>query len=177
MLPGQINYLRVSITDRCNLRCFYCTPWGGWQKLPSQEILSYEELLRLAGVAAGAQAIIFFVAIILAILAPIAARLVQLAVSRQREYLADASSVELTRYPAGLERALVVIAADQEPLEVANRATQHLYIVNPVKKLSDRQMGLFSTHPPILDRVNRLRAMTGEPPMTSEAMLRIKGLE
>jgi GTP 3',8-cyclase len=53
MLPGQINYLRVSITDRCNLRCFYCTPWGGWQKLPSQEILSYEELLRLAGVAAG----------------------------------------------------------------------------------------------------------------------------
>jgi len=53
MLPGQINYLRVSITDRCNLRCFYCTPWGGWQKLPCQEILRYEELLRLAGVAAG----------------------------------------------------------------------------------------------------------------------------
>jgi cyclic pyranopterin phosphate synthase len=53
ILPGQINYLRVSITDRCNLRCFYCTPWGGWQKLPSREILRYEELLRLAGVAAG----------------------------------------------------------------------------------------------------------------------------
>lgn len=53
MLPGQINYLRVSITDRCNLRCFYCTPWGDWQKLPCQEILRYEELLRLAGVAAG----------------------------------------------------------------------------------------------------------------------------
>jgi cyclic pyranopterin phosphate synthase len=52
ILPGQINYLRVSITDRCNLRCFYCTPWGGWQKLPCQEILRYEELLRLAGVAA-----------------------------------------------------------------------------------------------------------------------------
>ncbi len=52
-MPGQINYLRVSITDRCNLRCFYCTPWGDWQKLPSQEILRYEELLRLAGVAAG----------------------------------------------------------------------------------------------------------------------------
>ncbi|MGA7578822.1 MAG: GTP 3',8-cyclase MoaA [Desulfobaccales bacterium] len=50
---GDINYLRVSITDRCNLRCFYCTPWGGWQKLPSPEILRYEELLRLAGVAAG----------------------------------------------------------------------------------------------------------------------------
>ena len=53
ILPGQINYLRLSITDRCNLRCFYCTPWGGWQKLPCQEILRYEELLRLAGVAAG----------------------------------------------------------------------------------------------------------------------------
>ena len=52
-MPGQINYLRVSITDRCNLRCFYCTPWGGWQKLPCQEILRYEELLHLAGVAAG----------------------------------------------------------------------------------------------------------------------------
>jgi cyclic pyranopterin phosphate synthase len=52
-LPGQINYLRVSITDRCNLRCFYCTPWGGWKKLPAPEILRYEELLRLAGVAVG----------------------------------------------------------------------------------------------------------------------------
>jgi cyclic pyranopterin phosphate synthase len=53
VLPGEINYLRVSITDRCNLRCFYCTPWGGWEKLPAPEILRYEELLRLAGVAAG----------------------------------------------------------------------------------------------------------------------------
>jgi cyclic pyranopterin phosphate synthase len=52
ILPGQINYLRVSITDRCNLRCFYCSPGGDWQKLPCQEILRYEELLRLAGVAA-----------------------------------------------------------------------------------------------------------------------------
>lgn len=53
MVPGQINYLRISITDRCNLQCFYCTPWGGWEKLPCGEILRYEELLRLAGVAAG----------------------------------------------------------------------------------------------------------------------------
>lgn len=52
-MPGSINYLRVSITDRCNLRCFYCTPWGGWEKLPCGEILRYEELLRLAEVAAG----------------------------------------------------------------------------------------------------------------------------
>jgi GTP 3',8-cyclase len=53
VLPGEINYLRLSITDRCNLRCFYCIPWGGWEKLPAPEILRYEELLRLAGVAAG----------------------------------------------------------------------------------------------------------------------------
>jgi cyclic pyranopterin phosphate synthase len=52
ILPGEINYLRVSITDRCNLRCFYCTPWGGWEKLPAPEILRYEEMRRLAAVAA-----------------------------------------------------------------------------------------------------------------------------
>ena len=51
-MPNEINYLRISITDRCNLRCFYCTPWGGWEKLPAPEILRYEELLHLAGVAA-----------------------------------------------------------------------------------------------------------------------------
>ena len=51
-MPNEINYLRVSITDRCNLRCFYCTPWGGWEKLPAPEILRYEELLHLVGVAA-----------------------------------------------------------------------------------------------------------------------------
>src|SRR6266550_2122353 len=109
-----------------------------------------------------AQAIIAVIAIVLAILAPIIARFIQLAVSRQREYLADASSIELTRNPYGLERALAKIAADPEPLEVANRATQHLYIVNPIKKLGERSSGLFSTHPPILDRINRLRQMTGE---------------
>jgi heat shock protein HtpX len=125
----------------------------------------------------GLQAIVLILAIVLAILAPIMARLVQLAVSRQREYLADASSVDLTRNPVGLENALMKIAADQEPLEVANRATQHLYIVNPMKKLSDRGMGLFSTHPPILDRVNRLRAMYGQPPLDSMTVAALKGLE
>ena len=79
----------------------------------------------------------FVVAIVLAILAPIVARLVQLAVSRQREYLADASAVELTRNPYGLERALAKIATDKEVLEVANRATQHLYFANPIKKFEE----------------------------------------
>ncbi|MCU0505306.1 MAG: M48 family metallopeptidase [Chloroflexi bacterium] len=121
--------------------------------------------------------VVLVISIVLAILAPIAARLVQLAVSRQREYLADASAVELTRNPVGLENALVKIAADQEPLEVANRATQHMYVVNPMKKLSDRGMGLFSTHPPILDRVNRLRAMYGQPALDAQQVAALRGLE
>jgi len=125
----------------------------------------------------GAQAIFMVVALILAIIAPIFATLVQLAVSRQREYLADASSVELTRNPIGLERALAKIAADQEPLEVANRATQHLYIVNPMKKLNERSSGLFSTHPPILDRINRLRQLTGEAPLDSRISQSLEGLD
>jgi heat shock protein HtpX len=110
--------------------------------------------------------IAFVVAIVLAILAPIFASLVQLAVSRQREYLADASSVELTRNPVGLEQALVKVATDREVLEVANRATQHLYFVNPIKKFEARASGLMATHPPIVDRINRLRALRGAPPLT-----------
>jgi heat shock protein HtpX len=114
-----------------------------------------------------AQLIIFLVAIVFAILAPFFARLVQLAVSRQREYLADATAVEFTRNPAGLEHALAKIAGDQEVLEVANRATQHLYIVNPIKKFEERSKGLFSTHPPIVDRINRLRSLRSAPPLAA----------
>jgi len=115
----------------------------------------------------GAQIVILLVAIALAIIAPIVARIVQLAVSRQREFLADVSAVELTRNPAGLQRALAKIALDPEPLEVANRATQHLYFENPIKKTEERASRLFSTHPPVLDRVNRLRALGGMAPATS----------
>ena len=115
------------------------------------------------------QLIVFIVAIVLAVLAPLFARLVQLAVSRQREYLADASAVELTRNPHGLERALAKIATDNEVLEVANRSTQHMYIVNPIKKFEDRSKGLFSTHPPIVERINRLRSLHGAPPLEANA--------
>ena len=86
----------------------------------------------------GAAAVILVIAIVLAILAPIISRFIQLAVSRQREYLADASSVELTRNPYGLERALAKIGSDQEVLEVANRGTQHMYFTNPIKKFEAR---------------------------------------
>jgi heat shock protein HtpX len=105
------------------------------------------------------------------------ARLVQLAVSRQREYLADASSVELTRNPSGLERALAKISSDQEALEVANRATQHLYFVNPIKKWENRSRGLFSTHPPIVERINRLRNLTGEAPLDQGTLGALSGLD
>ena len=125
----------------------------------------------------GLQAIVFVLAIVLAILAPFFTRLVQLAVSRQREYLADASSVELTRNPQGLERALAAIAEDPEVLEVANRATQHLYFTNPIKKFETRSKGLFSTHPPIVDRINRLRALSGETPLGAAAQAELAGLD
>ena len=109
--------------------------------------------------------LIFMVAgIFLALLSPIIAMLIQLAVSRQREYLADASGALLTRYPEGLARALEKISADQEPLEAANKATAHLYIVNPLKEHQGQSSvgwfaKLFNTHPPIEDRVKRLRSM------------------
>jgi heat shock protein HtpX len=125
----------------------------------------------------GLAAIVFVVAIILAILAPIFARLVQLAVSRQREYLADASSVELTRNPQGLERALAKIAGDKEVLEVANRATAHLYFTNPIKKFEERSSSIFSTHPPIVDRINRLRQLTGEQPLQAADVATLAGLD
>ncbi|HXI44825.1 MAG TPA: zinc metalloprotease HtpX [Candidatus Acidoferrales bacterium] len=125
----------------------------------------------------GLAAILFIVAIVLAIVAPIVARFVQLAVSRQREYLADASSVELTRNPQGLERALAKIAADQEVLEVANRATAHLYFTNPIKKFEQRANSMFSTHPPIVDRINRLRELTGEQPLAEGDVKALAGLD
>jgi heat shock protein HtpX len=121
--------------------------------------------------------IMFIIALVLAIVAPILARMVQLAVSRQREYLADSSAVELTRNPYGLERALAKIGSDREILEVANRATQHLYFVNPIKKWEARASGLMSTHPPIVERINRLRALSGGAPVDMRAVNSLAGLE
>jgi len=109
------------------------------------------------------QLILFVVAIILAILAPIIATIIQLSISRKREYLADASGALLTRYPEGLASALEKISKDPDSLEVANKATAHLYIASPFKTKesgsSGFMVGLFETHPPITDRVKKLRAM------------------
>jgi heat shock protein HtpX len=143
------------------------TFWGGMGRSRGRD----------SGSGGGAQVIVFLVAISLAILAPLISRFIQLAVSRQREYLADASSVELTRNPYGLERALAKISGDQEVLEVANRGTQHMYFTNPIKKFEARSSGLMSTHPPILDRINRLRQLTGEPPLGGAEAATLAGLE
>jgi len=114
------------------------------------------------------QLIIFIVAIILSILAPIFAYLMQFAISRKREFLADADGALLTRYPEGLARALEKIAADPEPLKAANRATAHLYIAPPFpsctkvldgKKKKGFLAKAFMTHPPVEERIAALRGM------------------
>jgi heat shock protein HtpX len=124
----------------------------------------------------GLMAIMFILAIVLAVIAPIIGRLVQLAVSRQREYLADATSVELTRNTRGIERALAKISSDREVLEVANRATQHLYFTNPIKKFEERSSSMFATHPNVVDRINRLRELSGEPPLQPGDVQALAGL-
>jgi heat shock protein HtpX len=103
--------------------------------------------------------ILLLVGLVLAILTPVIATLIQLAVSRQREYLADASGAFLTRYPEGLANALRKIAADQHVLTVANKATASLYIANPLKDHPFQFDHLFDTHPPIEERIKRLEAM------------------
>jgi heat shock protein HtpX len=105
--------------------------------------------------------ILMIVGIVAVVLAPIAATLIQLAVSRKREYLADASGALLTRYPEGLASALEKIAADEYPLPRASNATAHLYIANPFRgrQAASWFSRLFATHPPIEDRIRILRGM------------------
>ncbi|OGC22339.1 zinc metalloprotease HtpX [candidate division WOR-1 bacterium RIFOXYB2_FULL_42_35] len=109
------------------------------------------------------QMVMFVLAISLAILAPIFAQIIKLAISRKREYLADASAALITRYPEGLAKALEKISADPKPVEHAGRATAHLYIASPLKDDKAEKhswfSGLFDTHPPIADRVKALRAI------------------
>lgn len=102
------------------------------------------------------------IGLVAAIIAPIVATLIQLAVSRRREYLADASGALLTRYPDGLASALTKIGTYARPMQHASTATAHLFIANPLGNasgLGGRIAGLFSTHPPITDRIQRLEAM------------------
>ena len=97
--------------------------------------------------------------IIVLISAPVVATMIQLSISRNREYLADATAASLTRYPEGLASALEKISGDKEVLEAANGATAHLYISNPFSNQKAIVSNLFSTHPPIEERIKRLREM------------------
>ncbi len=107
--------------------------------------------------------ILMIVGIVFALLSPLVAMIIQLALSRKREYLADSSSVLLTRHAEGLASALEKISMDREPLEAANKATAHLYISDPLKNQKDSARGwfsgLFQTHPPVQERIRRLREL------------------
>jgi len=105
-------------------------------------------------------AILMIVGLVLAILSPVFSTLIQLAVSRKREYLADASGVLLTRYPEGLAKALEKINKYNQPMKRANHATAHLYIANPFSGVGKKISGLMSTHPPLEDRIAKLRQMS-----------------
>ncbi len=134
----------VALISDWMLRTFF---WGGGRRRKSSN----------GGGNAGI--ILLIVAIALAILSPIIAQLIKLAISRKREFLADANGALLTRYPEGLASALLKISQDPEPLEVANKATAHLYIANPLRGQKSAFNRLFSTHPPMEERVAALRAM------------------
>jgi heat shock protein HtpX len=107
--------------------------------------------------------VLMVIAVVLAILAPIFARIIQMGYSRQREYLADAGAVELTRNPLGLASALQKLADDSEPLvDTANRGTAHMYIVNPLRKMRESHQAInsmFLSHPPTKERIARLMAL------------------
>lgn len=117
----------------------------------------------------GAGAVLFLLAMVFSVVAPIFARIIQLAASREREYLADAGAVELTRNPEAMISALQKLDGDREVLEAANRATAHLYIVQPIKKFEQRAKGLFATHPPLEARIERLRTLIPGPAAGEEA--------
>jgi len=108
-----------------------------------------------------AAALMFFVALALAILAPLFANLIKLAISRKREFLADASGALLTRYPEGLARALEKISRDPNPMRIANNSTAHLFIASPFRGIQAQNWltKLFMTHPPVEERIRALRGM------------------
>jgi heat shock protein HtpX len=115
-----------------------------------------------------AQVIVLIAALVLMILAPIAAQLIYFAISRKREYLADASAALYTRYPEGLASALEKLAASTKQLKSANNATAPMYTINPFRKEGRAATDLTSTHPPISERIRILRAMAGASPADYE---------
>lgn len=123
--------------------------WGGGRRRDSQ-----------SG-AGPAGAILAIIAVALLVLSPLFAAVIQMAISRKREYLADANGALITRYPQGLADALRKISADTNQLRSANKATESMYIYNPLKDIRGGRglNSLFDTHPPVAERINRLEAM------------------
>lgn len=119
--------------------------------------LYFSNRSRSSGKGGGSAALVMIVLMAFAALAPVFAFLVQMAVSRQREFLADATSVRLTRHPEGLISALEKLATSAQPFKGANRATQHMFIVNPFRNFRERTNRLYATHPPMELRLHRLR--------------------
>lgn len=132
----------VALLSDWMLRSFF---WGGTRRRDSR----------------GAAGLLVIVALVLALIAPLIAQILRMAISRKREFLADANGAMLTRYPPGLAAALRKISEDPEPLEVANKATAHLYIANPLKDAKGALNSMFDTHPPIRERIERLDVMSG----------------
>jgi heat shock protein HtpX len=135
----------VALLSDWILRSFF---WGGGRRRG-----------RVKGRGGEAAVILVVAGLLLAALSPLIAQLIRFAISRKREFLADANGALLTRYPPGLVSALKKIAADTEPLEAANKATAHLYIVNPLKDLKGAVNNMFSTHPPVAARIAALERM------------------
>jgi len=135
----------VALLSDWMVRTFW---WGGGRQRDSEK-----------GRGGGAAGVFVIVGLVLAALSPLISQLIRFAVSRKREFLADASGAMLTRYPPGLASALRKLAADREPLEAANKATAHLYIVNPLLDIGGAVNKLFSTHPPIEERIAALEKM------------------
>ncbi len=127
------------------------------------------------------QLILLVVGLAFLILSPIIGQLMQLSISRKREYLADATGAKLTRYPEGLAGALEKISNEAKPFERTSQATAHLWIMEPFKKEARaskvKKSSLWSTHPPVEERVARLRAMSGLEGMYNQAMMeaRLRG--
>ena len=124
--------------------------------------LYFSSRSRNSGKAGAGAAFVMLALVAFAALAPVFAFLVQMAVSRQREFLADATSVRLTRHPQGLIAALEKLAATAEPFKGANRATQHMFIVNPFRNFREKSSWLSATHPPLALRINRLHNLGGD---------------
>jgi heat shock protein HtpX len=109
--------------------------------------------------------IVILVVWLLKVLVPVLSRLARAAVGREREFLADASAVEIGRNPGALESALIKVATNRGTVPSINRATAALCFVSPIRSFEDRGRSLFATHPPTIERVNRLRTLQGEPPL------------